>query len=111
MADAVRTRRAVEDREVVRDFAETTHRARSWSCERHTVASIEATRLGLDIRFVVTNLTGTSPRVIYESLYGAHGQAENRSSSTRRNSPLTGRPAGARWPTRSAWCCIRPPIG
>ena len=77
VADAVRTQRAVEDREVVRGFAETTHRARSWSCERRVVARIEATRLGLDIRFVVTNLTGTSPRVIYESLYCARGQAEN----------------------------------
>ena len=77
MADAVRTHRAVEDCEVVRGFAETTHRAKSWSCERRAVARIEATRLGLDIRFVVTNLTGTSPRVIYESLYCARGQAEN----------------------------------
>ena len=77
IADAVRTQRALEDREVVRGFAETTHRAKSWSCERRVVARIEATRLGLDIRFVVTNLTGTSPRVIYESLYCARGQAEN----------------------------------
>jgi hypothetical protein len=77
VADAVRTQRAVEDREVVRGFAETKHRAKSWSCERRVVARIEATRLGLDIRFVVTNLTGTSPRVIYESLYCARGQAEN----------------------------------
>jgi len=77
VADAVRTRRAVEDCEVVRGFAETTHRAKSWSCERRVVARIEATRLGLDIRFVVTNLIGTSPRVIYESLYCARGQAEN----------------------------------
>ena len=53
------------------------NRARSWSCERRVIARIEATRLGLDIRFVVTNLTGTSPRVIYESLYCARGQAEN----------------------------------
>jgi hypothetical protein len=29
------------------------------------VARIEATRLGLDIRFVVTNLIRTSPRVSY----------------------------------------------
>jgi hypothetical protein len=77
VADAVRTHRALEDCDVIRGFAETTHRARSWSCERRVVARIEATRLGLDIRFVVTNLTGTSPRVIYESLYCARGQAEN----------------------------------
>jgi Transposase DDE domain group 1 len=77
VADAVRTQRAVEDCEVVRGFAETKHRARSWTCERRVVARIEATRLGLDIRFVVTNLRGTSPRVVYESLYCARGQAEN----------------------------------
>jgi hypothetical protein len=77
VADAVRTQRALDDSEVVRGFAETTHRARSWSCERRVVARIEATRLGLDIRFVVTNLTGTSPRILYESLYCARGQAEN----------------------------------
>ncbi|MFC4174165.1 IS1380 family transposase [Microvirga sp. GCM10011540] len=77
VADAVRTRRAIEDREVVRDFAETRHRAKSWSGERRAIARIEATRLGLDIRFVVTNLTGTSPRVVYEGLYCARGQAEN----------------------------------
>jgi hypothetical protein len=76
-ADAVRTQRALEDREVVRGFAETTHQAKSWSCERRVVARLEATRLGLDIRFVVTNLTGTSPRILYESLYYARGQAEN----------------------------------
>src|SRR5215204_4749216 len=34
VADAVRTQRAVEDREVVRSFAETKHRAKSWSCAR-----------------------------------------------------------------------------
>jgi hypothetical protein len=77
VADAVRTHRALEDREVVRGFAETMHRAKSWSCERRVVARIEATRLGLDIRFVVTNLIRTSPRVIYESLSCARGQAEN----------------------------------
>jgi DDE family transposase len=77
VADAVRTHRALEDCEVVRDFAETTHRAKSWSCERRVIARIEATRLGLDIRFVVTNLTGISPRIVYGSLYCARGQAEN----------------------------------
>ena len=77
VADAVRTRRAVEDREVIRGFAETQHRAGTWSCERRVIARMEATRLGLDIRFVVTNLIGTSPRVVYESLYCARGQAEN----------------------------------
>lgn len=75
-ADAVRTRRAVENADGVRDFAETRHRAKSWRRERRAVARIEATRLGLDIRFVVTNLAA-SPRIVYETLYCARGQAEN----------------------------------
>ena len=55
-ADIVRTERALADKDVVRGFAETRHRANSWHKERRAVARIEATRLGLDIRFVVTNL-------------------------------------------------------
>ena len=77
VAEAVRTRRALENADVVRDFAETRHKAKGWSRERRAVARIEATRLGLDIRFVVTNLAAISPRVVYETLYCARGQAEN----------------------------------
>ena len=76
-ADAVRTERAIGDKPVVRDYAETRHRAGSWSRERRAVARIEATRLGLDIRFVVTNVERGSPEWIYDSLYCARGQAEN----------------------------------
>ena len=76
-ADAVRTRRAVENLDVVRDYAETRHRAKSWNRERRAVARIEATRLGLDIRFIVTNLAHGSPEWLYDSLYCARGQAEN----------------------------------
>ena len=47
------------------------------TCERRAVARIEATPLGLDIRFVVTNLECGSPEWIYDSLYCARGQAEN----------------------------------
>src|SRR3954468_19893548 len=60
-ADAIRTRRAVENREALRGYAETTHKARPWSKERRVAARIEATRLGLDIRFVVTSLTTGTP--------------------------------------------------
>jgi hypothetical protein len=38
----------------VRGFAETPHRAGYRRKERRAIARIEATRLGLDIRFVVT---------------------------------------------------------
>jgi Transposase DDE domain group 1 len=44
--------------------------------ERRAVARIEATRLGLDIRFVVTSLNIGSAEWIYNSLYCARGQAE-----------------------------------
>lgn len=76
-ADAVRTARAVGDKTQVRGFAETRHRAGSWHQERRAVARIEATRLGLDIRFVVTNLDHRSAEWLYETLYCARGQAEN----------------------------------
>jgi hypothetical protein len=44
---------------------------------RARLARIEATRLGLDIRFIVTNLNRGSPEWLYETLYCARGQAEN----------------------------------
>ena len=76
-ADAVRTERALSGKPVVRGYAETRHRAKSWNRERRAVARIEATTLGLDIRFVVTNLAHGSAEWIYDSLYCARGQAEN----------------------------------
>ena len=77
VADAVRTRRAVDDADRVRGYAETTHKAKSWSKARRVVARIEATRLGLDTRFVVTSLTVGTAAWLYDSLYCARGQAEN----------------------------------
>ena len=76
-ADEVRVERAMENRQVVRGYAETRHKAKSWTRERRAVARIEATPLGLDIRFVVTNLECGSAEWIYDSLYCARGQAEN----------------------------------
>jgi hypothetical protein len=40
------------------------------------VARIEATTLGLDIRYIVTSLRG-SAKYLYETVYCARGQAEN----------------------------------
>lgn len=76
-ADEIRVRRAVEDFALVRGYEETRHRAGSWDRERRAVARIEATRLGLDIRFVVTNIEAGTPEWIYDELYCARGQAEN----------------------------------
>jgi hypothetical protein len=76
-ADAVRTDRAVTGKAIVRGYAETRHKARSWNRERRAIARIEATTLGLDIRFIVTNLAFGSAQWLYDSLYCARGKAEN----------------------------------
>jgi hypothetical protein len=77
VADDIRTRRATENLPVLRGYTETRHQAKSWDRERRAVARIEATTLGLDIRFVVTSLDVGSAEWIYDSLYCARGQAEN----------------------------------
>jgi Transposase DDE domain group 1 len=76
-ADAVRTTRATDDLDVVRDWTETRYGAKSWSGPRRVAARIQATRQGLDIRYVVTNLGGGTAWWLYECLYCARGQAEN----------------------------------
>jgi hypothetical protein len=76
-ADDVCVRRALGNLDVVRDFTETSYAARSWSCARRVVARIEATRRGLDVRYVVTNITHCAPEWLYSCIYCARGQAEN----------------------------------
>jgi hypothetical protein len=76
-ADEVRVRRATGPDKTVRDYTETTYGAKSWSQPRRVIARIEATPLGLDIRYVVTNIVHCAPRWVYESLYCARGGAEN----------------------------------
>ncbi|RXD32867.1 IS1380 family transposase [Xanthomonas perforans] len=77
IADTIRVVRAIGDKDAVRGFAETTHAAKSWRQERRVAARIEATRLGLDIRYVVTNIETGTPEWLYAELYCARGQAEN----------------------------------
>lgn len=76
-ADDIRTRRALEHKPVLHGYAETRYGAKSWKEERRVCARIEATTMGLDIRFVVTNLCEGSAEHIYDVLYCARGQAEN----------------------------------
>ena len=76
-ADEVCVRRATDNLDVVRDYTETRYAAKSWSRQRRVVARIEATRKGLDVRYVVTNITHCGPRWLYDSIYCARGQAEN----------------------------------
>jgi hypothetical protein len=76
-ADACAVKRAEEDRVVLRNYAETRYGAKSWKCQRRVAARIEASTLGMDIRYVVTSLTEGSAEHIYDTLYCARGQAEN----------------------------------
>jgi hypothetical protein len=61
----------------VRRFAEARYGAKSWGCTRRVAARIEASAMGLDIRYVVTNLKSGSAEWLYDTLYCERGQAEN----------------------------------
>jgi DDE family transposase len=74
-ADAICVKRALTQRDQ-RGWRALCYGAKSWGRERRVVARIEATPLGLDIRYVVTSLKG-SARHLYEEVYCARGQAEN----------------------------------
>lgn len=75
--DAACVKRALGKLDIVRDYTETQYAAKSWSHPRRVVARIEATRKGLDVRYVVTNIAHCAPQWLYDSLYCARGQAEN----------------------------------
>ena len=77
VADAIRVERALANQAAVRGFAETVHAAKSWKRDRRVAARIEATRLGLDIRYVVTSIATGTAEWLYADLYCARGQAEN----------------------------------
>ena len=76
-ADACATKRAVKQYPVLRNYAETRYGAKSWQCQRRVAARIEASTMGMDIRYVVTSLADGSAEHIYDTLYCARGQAEN----------------------------------
>ena len=75
--DEVCVRRAIGNLDVVRDYTETLYAAKSWSHPRRVVARIEATRKGLDTRYVVTSITHCPAQWLYDSIYCARGRAEN----------------------------------
>jgi Transposase DDE domain group 1 len=75
--DACATKRAINQYPVLRNYAETRYGAKSWACQRRVVARIEASTLGMDIRYVVTSLAAGSAENIYDTLYCARGRAEN----------------------------------
>jgi hypothetical protein len=60
----------------VRRFHQFGYAAGSWSMQEKVVARVEATALGTDVRFVVTNLCGRGKH-LYEKVYCARGRMEN----------------------------------
>src|SRR6202162_964057 len=60
----------------VRRFHHLPYKAREWSRSRKLVARVEATDLGSDARFIVTNLQGRG-KTLYQKVFCARGAAEN----------------------------------
>lgn len=75
-ADRLCVARALSAAAKRRSFATLSYGAKSWHKQRRIAARLEATPKGLDIRYVVTSLTGTA-RHLYETVYCGRGQAEN----------------------------------
>lgn len=96
---------------VLRSYAEIRYGAKSWKCQRRVVARIEASTLGMVIRYVVTSLAKGSAEHIHDSLYCARGQAEN--LIKRHKSQLSSDRTSCRsaTPTRCGSFCTPLPIG
>ena len=76
VADELCVKRALSGDEKRRTWSKLSYGAKSWKTVRRVVARIEATSLGLDIRYAVTSLKG-SAKYLYETVYCGRGQAEN----------------------------------
>jgi hypothetical protein len=61
----------------LRRFKEFFDGAASWSRVERIIARVEAGEEGTDTRFIVTNLEGGRPKVLYEDIYCQRGCAEN----------------------------------
>ena len=75
-ADALCVKRAVSGAPKLRRCSKLRYGAKSWDEPRRVIARLEATALGLDVRYVVTSLEG-SAKHLYQTIYCARGQAEN----------------------------------
>lgn len=87
-----------------REFTEFRYGASTWHAERRVIARLEHSEQGDNPRYIVTNLEGEAAS-LYDRLYCARGEMENR-YPRRRNwacSP-TAPPAITSWPTSSACC-------
>lgn len=62
----------------VRNFHEIEYAAQTWDRPRRVIVKAERLVQGPNVRFVVTNLTDRTPNDIYDGLYTARGDMENR---------------------------------
>ena len=60
----------------IRRFHQIQYAAKSWAQQEKVIARVEATALGTDARFIVTNLPGRGKH-LYEKVYCARGNMEN----------------------------------
>jgi hypothetical protein len=60
-----------------REFADLRYGARTWNTERRVIARLEHSDKGDNPRYIVTDLEG-DPATLYEQLYCARGEMENR---------------------------------
>ena len=58
-------------------FTAFSYQAESWTRPRRIIAKVEYTRLGVNQRFVVTNLV-RNPQFVYDEIYVLRGDVENR---------------------------------
>lgn len=65
-----------EEWQKCRRFHSFSYAAGSWTRERRVVSRVEATALGVDARFIVTNMTSVGARVLYDTVYCDRGKAE-----------------------------------
>jgi hypothetical protein len=77
LAELALQQQQVEQGGKQRLIGEFTYAARTWDTPRRVIARLERDERGPNPRFVVTSLQG-DPRVLYEQLYCARGEAENR---------------------------------
>jgi hypothetical protein len=62
----------------VRNFHEMNYAAKTWDCPRRVIVKAEHLPEGPNVRFVVTNLPTPTPVQVYDELYVARGDMENR---------------------------------
>jgi len=75
-SEDVAVRRVLSGKDKIRRFFQIQYGAKSWSMQRKVIARVEATELGSDTRFIVTNLPGRAKH-LYEKVYCARGRMEN----------------------------------